>query len=553
MKTAQHLMEEMTCIARHPYHPKRESLPPDLAGKLTHGKAKDWPTHGKYIATSFGVSSLADVNIGQMEPGILFRIEKDLEEAGRGESVVRNTKNTYKLLREFAIAIDLLEPDPLNYGIPKRNRLIAKQNGRAVTLRGRLRKKYAPYAKPREDFNPTLKSEIDQLEHHYTARYVRGRARKAIDKKTWKSNVDRLERFYGAMERLGIPHEQMTLRDFVNIDYLEQYVEFFLEEHPDPTYTLKDILNWAGNIARNYYNEKGLFDEIVSVIHQMRFVRIKDHEEMVIKVTADDLYTLEDKLVQHAFAYDRMFYHRKPGLDVQYPQAMVAWHYGRALAIMLANRCWFRRSNLFGIVWDKHLYYYSGKLHFKFSAEEMKSKETHLGQVIDLWRGQAGYNQLVRVLDRYREVRHHLVEKFKLRYPDKPEPVQLLLNMAGKPYGPSGAWTMFSCSSRAYLGNDKEIHPHAPRLIVPTYLMLEYDYAILGSIQALLDHKSIQTTERHYLRMKRLMSGQAARRVMDERMAKEQQAHRLAKMERMLLEIRNQLAESSTGGQPWRG
>ncbi|MNL88872.1 hypothetical protein D3C87_2188640 [compost metagenome] len=53
--------------------------------------------------------------------------------------------------------------------------------------------------------------------------------------------------------------------------------------------------------------------------------------------------------------------------------------------------------------------------------------------------------------------------------------------------------------------------------------------------------------------MKRLMSGQAARRVMDERMAKEQQAHRLAKMERMLLEIRNQLAESSTGGQPWRG
>ena len=71
--------------------------------------------------------------------------------------------------------------------------------------------------------------------------------------------------------------------------------------------------------------------------------------------------------------------------------------------------------------------------------------------------------------------------------------------------------------------------------------MLEYDYAILGSIQALLDHKSIQTTERHYLRMKRLMNGQAAQRVIDERAARERQAASIEKMERMLVEMRSQL------------
>lgn len=545
MKTVNDLMEEMMRIARDPYHPSRESLSSELAGKLTTGKAKDWTTHGKYIAMSFEVASLAEVSIAQLDAQHASKLEQFLLVDGRGESVRRNTRNTYKLLREIAIAFGVLDADPVHHAIPVRHQLYMKRDGRRVMTREPRRKLVTPYAKRRKDFNPSLQKEVADLEHYYTARIVRGRKGKPLDESTWKANVDRMERFFGAMEQIGIPHEGASLSDFVDPAYLERYVEFFLEEHEDPTYTLKDLLSWAANVARNYNKDTATADEISSLINQMRFVRIKDLDSLVIKVTADDLYTLEDKLVQHAFAYDRMNYRRKPGEAVKFPQATTAWHYGRALAIMLANRCWFRRSNLFGIKWGQHLYYFAGKLHFKFSAREMKSKEPHLGQIVDLWRGQAGYNQLVRVLERYLEVRHHLVEKFRQNHPGEPEPAELLLNSEGRPYAPTGGWAMFSSVSRAYLGNEKEIHPHAPRLIVPTYLMLEYDYAILGSIQALLDHKSIQTTERHYLRMKRLLNGQAAQRVMDDREARDRQARSIEKMERMLMEMRSQFLGSA--------
>ena len=545
MKTVNDLMEEMTRIARNPYHQSRESLSPHLVGKLTPGKAKDWSTHGKYIAMSFGASSLAEVSIAQLDAEHTSKLGQFLQSEGRGEGVQRNTRNTYKLLRELAIALGALANDPVHFEIPKRHQLYMNRNGRRVMTRAPLRKSFAQYARRQKDFNPGLQKEIKDLAHFYTARIVRGRKGKPIDGSTWKAHADRMERFFGAMEHLGMSHEEASLLDFVNPEYLERYIEFFLEVHEDPTYTLKDLLSWASNIARNYYKDKGLADEISSLINQMRYVRVRDLDSLVIKVTAEDLYMLEDKLVQHAFAYDRLHYRRKPCTAVKFPQAMTAWHYGRALAIMLANRCWFRRSNLFGIKWGEHLYYFAGKLHFKFSAREMKSKEPHLGQIVDLWRGPAGYNQLVRVLERYLEVRHHLVEKFLQNHPGEPEPAELLLNSEGRPYAPTGGWAMFSSVSRAYLGNEKEIHPHAPRLIVPTYLMLEYDYAILGSIQALLDHKSIQTTERHYLRMKRLLNGQAAQRVMDDREARDRQARSIEKMERMLMDMRSQLLGSA--------
>lgn len=550
MRTAHDLLEEMTRAAHDPYHELREVLSPELAGKLTSGKAKDWPTHAKYLAGTLGVPSLKDVNLHDLTHDVDANIDRYLKEAGRGDAVRRNTKNTFRLIRAVGVAKGLLLPEQGKYESPKRNRLTKTIDGKPVSLRPPLRKNYQPYAIRYETFNSTLRREVDDLKHFYTSRIVRGRNRKAIYSSTWGAHLNRLERFFGAMSLLGFPHEAATLKDFVNPDYLERFAEHFLEEHDDvSTYTLKDLLSWAHNVAKNFFKDKALADEISGLLNQMRYVRVKDQDDIVMKISAEDLYTLGDKLFQHARAYDRRHYHRKPCDAIKYPQAMTAWHYGRALAIALANCCWFRRSNLFNIVWGTHLYYYQDKLYFKFSADEMKSKEPHMGMVVDLWRGQTGYNQLVQLLERYRETRHHLVDKFKQNNPDKPEPKQFLLNINGAPYAANGGWAMFSSVSRAFLGADKEVFPHAPRLIVPTYLMLEYDYAILGSIQAILDHKSILTTERHYLRMKRLMTGQFAQRVMDERMAKDQQAQRLAKMERMLFEIRSQFAESSSGGQ----
>lgn len=545
MRTAQDLIEEMRNAARDPLHELHNTLPSELAGRLTPGKAKDWPTHAKYIARALEVSSLGELNLNRLGHEYIGEIDRYLQHAGRGEDVRRNTKNTFKLMRAVAIAKGLIPPDPIKYEIPKRHQLYKNTNGIRTVIRPPLRKVYERYGLRYEHFNPDLKREVDDLKHFYTARIVRGRKRKAIDDSTWGARLDRLERFYGAQSQMGRPHEEAKLRDFVALDRLEEYVDYFLEAHEEPTQTLKDFLNWALNVAKNYYKDRALADEISSLLNQLRYVRVKNIEDLLLKVTADDLYELEGKLFQHAFAYDRQFYKRKSCKALKYPQAQVAWHYSRAIAIHLANRCWFRKSNLFGIVWGRHLYFYEGKLFFKFSADEMKSKEPHMGQVVDLWRGQAGYNQLIQLLERYLEVRHHLVEKFKHNHPDKPDPAELILNSDGKPYASNGAWMMFSSVSRMYLGAEKEIFPHAPRHIVPTYLMLEYDYAILGSIQALLDHKSIQTTERHYLRMKRLMNGHAAQRVIDERAARERQARSIEKMERMLLEMRSQLLNQS--------
>jgi integrase len=518
-------------------------LAPELRERFTPSKAKDMVTHGRYIAQSFGVARPEDVPVARLTKDHEATLHKHLQATEKGVAVCRNTIASYKLLRSLAISQAILPSDPAPIRKPKRERITRRgEGGKREVLRGKLREQVAPYAIKRENMAPALQEEIGKLEHFYTAHIVRKRRRAANRDTTWKEGLHRLERIAGALVQMGHPLEALTLKDFTDLDRIEEIIEHFIRNHGAPTRTLYDLIAWLANIAKNYSGDKALSDEIWSVNTQLKLRPYKNLEQIVERVTDEDVLKLSDSLYEQARYYEQKFYHRKPSRVVKNPQAMTAYHWCRALVVHLAAITLLRRSNLFGILDGVNLYERNGQLRFHFEAEEMKSGEEHNGEVRDLLRGRAGYNRLVEILERYRELRHHLVDEFLEDNPGKEPPRQLLLNMKGKPFAQNSQWNLFSSVSRQYLGSDKEFSPHCVRLIVPTYLMLKYGYEIMPHLQALLDHASIETTEKHYIRLKKLLSGEMSQQILDEHDARRRGREQIERLETLLLGLKDDFA-----------
>lgn len=518
-----------------PYNPAYLAIPPDLRAKNTPGKQKDYGTHGKYISEAAGFEKSSDVSLSRLGHGFEATLRAHLLKSGKGDGVVNNCLVNFRLIHDVAVSLGHLEPAPVAFKKPPRHRISKRdENGVKQVLRPKINEPFEQYAAEKDRLPPQLFDEIGALRHYFTAKVVRGRKRKPMKESTWSLNEDRIRRFFGALERMGHPLEQASLSDFIDADKLNLYVDFFLVLHPAPTYTLKDLLLLAKKIANRYFKDQDAVEAIDDVIGQLTFVRVKDIDGKILSVTADDLYVLADRLYEHAMAYKRMHFNQKPGKAIMFPKAMTAYHVERALIVHLALATWLRKDNLFGIEYGKNLYYQGDTLWFKFSAEEMKTQEEHHGQVRDLWRGASAMRRIHELLAEFLSLRPYLIERFQLANPNAEPPTQLFLTKFGTPFAPNGAWYLFSTVSRQYLGEDKEIHPHNVRHIVPSWLLRRQGYTIFSHIQTLLGHRLSATTELHYTRIKRLFSADMGQDLIDKQREQEEMAGRLKRIEGML-------------------
>jgi integrase len=538
------IISEMRAVAADPSASALLSLSLDLRAKITEGKAKDLKTHGRYIAEALGVASVEEVHLSLLTRDGEKALDAFLVREGKGAAVRNNTLNNYRLIRAISIDLGYSPADPIEYSKPVRNKLTTTdESGRRVNIRGKLRDQVEPYAIRLQDLPEDLKSQIKRLERHYTSTVVVGRKRKAMERSTWMKNLGLIERFFGGLRQTGYSVEQAQLEDFTDLSLLTEYVNFFAMIHDGRlTYTVKDLLVWAANIAKNYFKDATASDGIWELINQLPFVRMKDHDMKVLAVTADDLYRVADCLYEHAYYYKRIHFNQKPGKAIRYPKAMCAFHVGRALVFHLSLATWLRRSNLFSIEYGRHLYFHNDALWFRFTPDEMKAGYSHIGQVRDLWRGQSSYDRIIELLNEYLELRPYLVERFLAANPDEAEPKQLFLTKYGAPYGNHGGWGFFSNISQQYLGPDKEIHPHAVRLIMPTYLIHRYGDSIFSNIQTLLHHQSSETTRKYYVRARTLFN-------MEDGQAKIEEMLEIQRMRERLLRIEHALQNGTMSAQ----
>lgn len=514
MNTLYALYDAMSALVQGQRPSFLAGLPTELLERVTPSFTKD-RIQFQRIAYALEAEDMAALPLSRFDAQAEATVKRFLETNRLG--AVTNTLIKVRFVRDVAIAKGLVHPSPTIPSQPKRNRLTkTDETGQRILTRAKSRTAGPSYSTPLEAMPESLRDEILEFKHYATALVVRGRQGKAQRKTTWKANQDRLERFFGALDKMGHPIESASLRDFIQLSKLDVYSQFFLTFNAVPTYTLKDVYSLAQMMARKWFKDQAAADDIRSIISQTVFERQKDYDRMLQEVTADDLYYLADQVYDHALAYEQTWLEKKPCQAVRFPRAMVAYHYSRALLVHLWLATWLRKDNLFSIVYGTHLCHRNGQLWFAFTREEMKAGEPHTGQVRDLWRGQPMLERIERLLARYLELRPHLVARAQAERPDTPPAAQLILNKNGLAYSSNGSWYVFTSLSHAYLGPQKIVNPHAVRHIIPSYLVKKYDYGIMGEIQAMMAHRSILTTNTIYARTKQLFSAEGAQKRLDE-------------------------------------
>lgn len=532
IKTLGELVEAMSQVADGGTHPDFVDVPAAYLGRMTKSMTKDKIQFAR-IGEALGAPDISQLRLCDLDAAAVPKVEDFL--ARKGLPAAGNTMIKARFVRELAVVLKQAEATPIVPVKPKREKLSKRdENGKRVRTHPKLREIVPPYRAHKDRMPAELRAELDKLQRFCQAIVVRGRRGRARRDTTWAADEERLERFFGALEKMDYPLESASLKDVIDIEKIDAYTKFFITIHGEPTYTLKDFYALFQYVAANYFRDREAADDIGIIIAQTKFVRRKDYDHLVQHITADDLYHLGDMLFDHALAYKEEWHGRKPCKAVRYPHAMIAFHLGRALAYHLALATWLRRSNLFEIVYGQHLYKRGEELFFRFTAVEMKGDRDHVGQVRDLWRGEPALRRLKDLLALYEEYRPSLVARYLAAHPGAKEPKELLLNKRGMPYGPTGAYGLFRDLSAAYLGADKAINPHAVRHVLPSYVLKEYGYDLLGEVQSMLAHSSVATTTGIYARTNRLWSAEKAQRRIDRQRDIEEMAARIKVMEQKL-------------------
>ena len=512
--------------------PGLHGLPQSLVARITRSFVKD-RVQFERIAAALGASSMGDLSFSRLDAFAEEIVKRYLR--AEGLSAVTNTLIKVRFLHEVAVALGHAAPRRVLPEKPRRHRLTkTDENGQRVKTRENKRAQSVPYGLPLAQMPAKLQEEILTYKHFATAQIVRARRTRALRASTWNMQQDRLERFFGARQKLGHAIEHATLRDFIDPDKLESYAQFFLTITGAPTYTLKDVLSQAQTMAKHYFKDEATAQEIRGVISQVQWERQKDYDQLIQLVDPDDLYKLADHLYDHALNYENEWLNKKPCKAVREPLAMIAYHYSRALLVHLWLATWLRKDNLFSIVYGTHLYHRKDQLWFAFSREEMKTAEPHTGQVRDLWRGQKALERIEQLLARYLEFRPHLIARAQAKNPNAPPAKELFLNKDGTRYSSNGSWYVICSLSHAYLGPEKALNPHSVRHILPSHLIRKYGFSIMGEIQALLAHRSIVTTNTIYAKAQRLFSAEGAQKRIDEHRQQMEMADTVKRIEMIL-------------------
>jgi hypothetical protein len=469
-------------------------------------KRGDFEADLNHVAAAMG-STLEDFPVTDLTPATWPVTSQYLRSKGYLPWDRRRPLFTHKLVRKVLIELGYLPWHYADFKASKRNiQTTRSQNGKRVkTLEATLARPETYGARP-EDLTPGPWEDIQRAKSWYTRPINKDRVLEPQDLSTWEKNEGHLRRFFGAMRIRGIDTTAATLTMFSNVRYLEDYMDFFAMLHDgELTYTVRDLLVWAANVARHYQANEELAKSIWHVIKQCRkqFKRRKDLEAVVLDISAADLHHVADLLMDHALAYEADHFHQKSSRAIRHPKAMTAYHYGRALVFRLALATLLRRANLFSMVDGTNLRRRGRDLYFSFSKDEMKSDRAHSQQIRDLWGGRKSYDKLLYLLERYQQLRHHLVDRYLTAHPGSAPPKELILTSEGAPYSLGGATALFRSITGQYLG--KHAGPHVVRLVIPTALLAKYGGTIFEEVRSLLHHKHASTTNDHYNRAQRLL------------------------------------------------
>lgn len=526
------------------YAEKEQGLPcmdyPATASRLTRSRLKDLSTHIGYIGAALGRPAPELVPASELNEENLARVRQFLVEQKKGRSVIENSLTTFKFLRDLAIEC----------GVPivQRQKLERRPRGRVYEFDedGKARKvarqregNWPEYGHRYKDWNDDLKADWADYADYMTNPLRDHRNAKMVRPVYLNQVRNRAERMLGFLILKGVAPDRLRLRMLTNPDNLFAYRNFLYERRGNrDTITTKGDLDQWRELALNYYEDEATAEIVAKRMRRLSFETVKDKDEMVQRVHADDLYTVAKALIAEAEHYTANL---KRKHSRKWPEATMAYHWMCAavwsftLATMLRERNVVEATNF-------HLYKQNGEWHFRFRAGEMKGPRAKGDQVVDLWEGDAFQTMIDYVLDKAVQMRPHLLNRFRAENIGKSDPDAFFLNSEGRPWTKSGMRMFFNSASVKYIGPDKRISPHHVRTIVPSYLFVREGTAILPTVQRYLDHANLTTTQQHYLRIESLFSAKLAKMQMEERAKQRKAQEKLAKLPDVVVAMMGKLS-----------
>lgn len=511
--------------------------------RISASVIKDMKTHVRHLATANAIEELDALDSDLLDHAHLKDLPEKLKALGKGPTVIDNTLRNLRTLREFCIELgEDIATDVKPLERPSRNQVYRRDaTGRAIKLAPKSPfGDYEKYGFHQSEWPEHLNEEYQGIHRFFTDEDAEHRNKtlmRGSSLANWQNGVSRI---FGFLLLDGASVEDLSFRSIATVDVARRFKAFHRERMEGIcTLTLKGDLWRLEHLARNYFLDTTEADRISNLIRGTTFVKRKDKGELVKRVHADDYYEVLDALLAEAVHYEA---HLKKKKGRKYPQAQMAAHWHRAgLWAYMTLTCLRERNLAQATTW--HIFKSDDAWHFQFKPGEMKGPRDFGDQIVDLWRGESSQRMVYRVLDRVAEVRHHLIEKFKCKYPDAPISDAFFLNEDGKAFSESAIRSLVNTVSIRYLGADKQISPHDVRTVIPTYLAIREGPEILPLIQRLLDHAHFSTTEKFYLQVQRIFNARLGQMQMEERRKQAQLQIKLSRLPDDLFKV----VESSLG------
>lgn len=534
-------LSELALKSKELYKDKERGLPllsyPETRDRLTGSRMRDLGTHVGYIKSALGRASADQVDASELSDDTWDRVAAYLVASGKSASIVGSTKGTFTLLRGLAIEEGITIAVRVSSVRPQRNAVYRRIDGekrRYVKIaRAAFVSNNDPYGLRYEDWPPRLKHQFkDGIEPFF----IDPHAEKPSSKRpaspaymrTW---LNGMERVFGFLVVTGTPVEDLCFELAASYDTIVRYRKWLYERRGNQhTSTTRGDLERLRHLAASWFDDVETGRKATHLIRKgTHFVTVKDKGELVMRVHADDLYMVWAALVAEAEHYEANVNGKYKYGRVN-PMALAAHKWVQAGVWGLTLITWLREENVATATPRTLFKLDDGTWFFRFPRQQMKSKREHADHVIDLWRGDQSQLLLERVLAKVVEMRPHLVERFKVAYPDLDEPQQFFLNQKGRPYSCNALRNFFTSASVRYLGKEKRISMHDVRAIVPTWLFVREQEDAMKAVQIRLDHRYRNTTEQFYLKVEKLFTSRFAKAHFDE---KDKQRKLQARLEKM--------------------